>query len=107
MTLSTGPAAGFYIFIDTDRDMVVLYNMLTIEPTDLSYTGYRADNEDWDQHATYTVAEFFPMLKQMWRTTELVSGVYLCLYSTHANTNRDSSTTTKSDSQATNPIIYT
>lgn len=73
MTLATGSASGFYIFVDTERDVVVLYNMLCTEPTDFSYTGDRANNEDWDQHATYTVAEFFPMLRQMWRTTELVS----------------------------------
>lgn len=77
MTLSTGRAAGNYVFVDTDRNMVVLYNMLYAEPTALSFLGDRAANEDWDQHATYTVAEFFPMLKHIWRTMQLVSDVYI------------------------------
>ncbi|KAF3806044.1 hypothetical protein GCG54_00004369 [Colletotrichum gloeosporioides] len=63
---------GHHIFIDTARGTVILADVqVGPKPTKLSQVDSPPGDEEWQEHATYTVTGFFSKLKKMWRNFEL------------------------------------
>ncbi|KAK3171999.1 hypothetical protein OEA41_004083 [Lepraria neglecta] len=75
MTLATTPGGreGYYFFIDTERGTITIMDFQQgPRPTELTQGKGDHSEEEWRDHAAYSVKDFFEMLKEEFRSLEVI-----------------------------------